>query len=444
MAKRRNNLTNDAPKVFVGLDIGTTKIATVVGYMAMDGKIEIIGHGKSDSNGVQHGLVYNLAKTIDGIKTSVEIASNQSGYPISDVFVGIAGRHIKNTEFRHRILRKNGTEALIIQDEINEMIKTIKETPNQAGETVIDVIPQKFYIDNNFDREIIDPVGELGVNLEGVFQIITGNEHEINKILRCVEEAELNPADLILEPLASGLVSLTQEEKQAGVVLVDIGGGTTDIAIYLEGNPVYTQVIPIGGHVITSDIASVCEISDELAEKLKINHGTCVVEKSNKNNFITIPKYGQTEPIQISEEFLAKIIYARVIRDILTPVKAIIDKSGYANKIKNVVITGGGAYLKHLKELSQFTFRKPTRIGSPGLGFLSVPSELKHPMYATSLGLLKFGTMSNIDYTDDSEEVHKHSRNVIKEKDSPKENNSIKKVKLFFKSMLDNFMEKTE
>ena len=443
MAKRRNNLTNDTPKFFVGLDIGTTKIATVVGYMAMDGKIEVIGHGKSDSNGVQHGLVYNLSKTINGIKASVELASHQSGQPISDVFVGIAGRHIKNTEFRHRILRRNGTEELIHQDEIDEMIKTIKETPNQTGETVIDVIPQKFYIDGNYDREIIDPVGELGIKLEGVFQIITGNEHEINKVLRCVEDAELNPADLILEPLASGLVSLTQEEKQAGVVLVDIGGGTTDIAIYLEGNPVYTQVIPIGGHVITSDIASVCQIPEEIAEKLKINHGTCLVEKSNKNNFITIPKLGQTDPVQISEEYLAQIIYARIIRDILNPVKVIIENSGYESNIMSVVITGGGAYLKHLKELAQFTFRKPTRIGSPEFGFLSVPAELRHPMYSTGLGLLKFGVTNNFDYTDDVEETPKKTR-VTKKTDSSKNENSMKKVKLFFKNMLDGFIEKTE
>jgi cell division protein FtsA len=236
-------------------------------------------------------------------------------------------------------------------------------------------------------------VGELGEMVVGYFQIITGNDFEIKKVIRCINECDLHVNDIILEPIASAMVCLTQEEKLQGVVLVDIGGGTTDVVIYLDGNPVFTKVIPIGGSAITKDIATVCQIPEDLAEKLKVNHGTCIIEKSNKNNFITIPQFHESAPKQISEPFLAEIIYSRVQIDILNQIQKAIAESGYEKRIRTgVVLTGGGSSLRHIKELCHYTLQRNTRIGVPDIGFVnSIPSELKHPMFATSLGLLKYG-----------------------------------------------------
>lgn len=438
MAKKKNTLLENAPKIVVGLDIGTSKIATIIGYESSEGKIEVIGSGKAESTGVQHGLIYNLTKTIEGIKLSVNIASTRANCDVIDVYVGVAGRHINSSEYRHSLLRKKGKEEVIRQEEIDAMTNELKEISVNIGETIIAVIPQKFMIDGNRDREITDPVGELGERIVGLFQLITGNEAEIRKIVRCVEDSELNPLDIILEPLASSLVCLTQEEKKQGVALIDIGGGTTDIAIYVEGNPVYTKVIPFGGNVITKDISSVCQITEELAEKLKINHGTCVVEKCNQNNYITIPQYQQVNPIQISEHYLAKIIYSRVQADILDNIKRAIDESGYSRKIMNIVLTGGGATLRHIKELAQFTLQKPTRIGIPEIGFTTLPSDLRHPMYATGLGLLKHGIMEK----NSSGNNQQMSMPPIEE-DIPTKG-VFKQVKNYFNNLLNNFSEKID
>ncbi len=443
MAKKKTTLSEITPTIVVGLDIGTTKIATIIGFESTDGKIEVIGYGKAESTGVQHGLIFNLNKTIEGINQSVSIASNRAGYDVSDVFVGVAGRHINSSEYRHVMLRKKGKEEVIRQEEIDKMTDDLRVISVGVGEQIIDVIPQKFFIDNNMDREVIDPVGELGERIVGFFQLITGNEAEIKKIVKCVEDSHLKPSGIILEPLASSLVCLTHEEKKQGVVLVDIGGGTSDIAIYVDGNPVFTKVIPFGGNVITKDIASVCQITEEVAEKLKIHHGTCVVEKCNQNNFITIPQYQQATPIQISEHYLAKIIYSRVQADILENVKRTIEESGYSRKIMNVVLTGGGATLRHIKELAQFTLQKPTRIGIPEIGFSSLPPELKHPMYATSLGLLKYGTQNS-----DNNELGnalKYKKEPLMEEDAEgNSKNIVEKIKSFFTNLLDNISEKTE
>jgi cell division protein FtsA len=201
--------------------------------------------------------------------------------------------------------------------------------------------------------------------------------------------------DIILEPIASALVCLTQEEKQQGVVLVDIGGGTTDVVIYADGNPVFTKVIPIGGSIITKDIANVCQIPEDLAEKLKVSYGTCVIEKSNKNNFITIPQFHESAPKQISEPFLAEIIYSRVQMDILNQIQKAISESGYEKKVRaGIVLTGGGSSLRHLKDLCHYALGRNTRIGIPDIGFVnSIPTELKDPMFATALGLLKHGVL---------------------------------------------------
>ena len=262
----------------------------------------------------------------------------------------------------------------------------------------------------------MDPVGELGNEVIGVYQIISGNEREIKKIVKCVNDANLNIREIVLEPIASGLACLSDREKQEGVVLVDIGGGTTDMVIFVDGSPVFTKVIPIGGNIITKDIAQVCRISEDVAEQLKVRYGTCVVEKSNANNMITIPRpYGQN-PIQISEYNLAQIINCRVQEEIINVVKSEVENSGYKDRLfAGLVLTGGGANLRNIKELCQFSLQLPTRIGVPDNSFAhNIPTELKHPMFATALGLLKFGIQA------ENKEMPVEDTEVIEEK--PKKN----------------------
>ena len=385
----------EQPQIVVGLDIGTTKIAIIIGFQNNEGKIDVLGYGKGDSTGVQHGLIFNINKTVDGINVAKNTATSRSNQEFDSVYAGVAGRHINSMEFKHAITRRNGKEEVIRQEEIDKIIEDLENISVSPGEKIITVIPQRFVIDSK--RETNDPVGELGEVLIGYFQIITGNDFEIRKIIRCINDCDIKVNDIILEPIASSLVCLTQEEKQQGVVLVDIGGGTTDIVIYVNGNPVFTKVIPIGGAIITKDIANVCQIPEDLAEKLKVSYGTCVIEKSNKNNFITIPQFHESAPKQISEPFLAEIIYSRVQMDILNQIQKAIAESGYEKRIlAGVVLTGGGSLLRHLKELCQYTLQRNTRIGIPDIGFVhSIPSELKNPMFSTSLGLLKHGIQAN-------------------------------------------------
>jgi len=387
--------TPEQPQIVVGLDIGTTKIAMIVGFQNSEGKIDVMGYGKGDSTGVQHGLIFNINKTVDGIQVAKNTTISRSNQVLESVYAGVAGRHINSMEFKHAITRRNGKEEVIRQEEIDKMVEDLENISVRPGEKIITVIPQRFVIDNV--RETVEPVGELGELVVGYFQIITGNEHEIKKIMLCINNCDLLVKDIILEPIASAIVCLTQEEKQQGVVLVDIGGGTTDVIIYADGNPVFTKVIPIGGSIITKDIANVCQIPEDLAEKLKISYGTCVIEKSNKNNFITIPQFQEGAPKQISEPFLAEIIYSRVQIDILNQIQKAISESGYEKRIRaGVVLTGGGSSLRHLKELCQYTLQRNTRIGIPDIGFVNaIPTELKHPMFATSLGLLKHGIKSS-------------------------------------------------
>lgn len=451
---KKNSTPETFPDIVVGLDIGTTKIATIIGIKNPDGKINVLGYGKGESTGVQHGLIFNITKTVDGINISKNTALSRFNQDFENVFVGVAGRHIRSIEYKHTITRRNGKEDIIRQEEIDGMVDDLENISVNPGEQIISVIPQRFIVDRH--RETTEPVGELGEIIEGYFQIITGNESEIKKIIRCVNQAELNVEAIILEPIASGLACLNYDEKKRGVVLVDIGGGTTDIAIFLEGKPVYTRVIPVGGNIITKDIAKVCRIPEELAEKLKTNYGTCVVDKSNKNNYITIPQLPGMPPVQISETSLAQIINARVQEDILNEIKRAVQDSGYASKITNgVVLTGGGATLRHLKELCQFTMHLPVRIGIPEVGFVgNIPAELKHPMYSTSLGLLKYGIegLSEQRIERVHEETHNSSsgkKEKIKKPDqfkNEKKDNGSKRFEDILKSInnfFNDILEKT-
>ena len=390
-----NNMASD---LIVGLDIGTTKVATIIGYLNNRGKIEILGHGKSASKGVEFGLIMNLLKAQESIKTSVQLASSHARMDnISSVYAGIAARHIRTSNCKHYILRANHN-ALISQEELDSMKRDVENIALPPDQKIIAIIPQKYVIEDSADgasHESMDPVGELGSKITGYYQVITGNYQEIKKIHTCISNVNIETEDLILEPVASGLACLTEEEKQRGVALIDIGGGTTDMVIFQNGHPKFCKVIPFAGSVITKDIANVCKIPEDTAEELKINHGSCIPAKSNPNRVSTIMRPHQQTPLRITDEQLAKIIYSRVHNDILGYVKKELENSGCMKMLQNgagLVLTGGGSKLRHIIELCQYDLGLNTRPGIPCVGFSdSLSNELKQPQYSTALGLLKYG-----------------------------------------------------
>lgn len=372
-------------EIIVGLDIGTSKIAAIVGRKNEHGKIEILGFGKAESVGVSRGVVANIEKTVASIKQAVAEAENKSGVNIKSVHVGIAGQHIKSLQHRGMITRNN-TEDEISQRDIDALVDDMYKLAMAPGEEIIDVIPQEFIVDN--EQGIKDPIGMSGIRLEANCHIITGLITAANNINKCVTRAGLNPVDLILEPLASADAVLTSEEKEAGVVLVDIGGGTTDVAIFHEGIIRHTAVIPFGGNVITEDIKEGCSIIRNQAELLKIKFGSALSGQMKDNEIVSIPGLRGREPKEISVKNLASIIQARA-EEIIEHVYYEIKSSGYERKlIGGLVVTGGGAQLRHIVQLFEYVTGMDARIGNPSEYLGKAPEDLKSPMYATGVGLV--------------------------------------------------------
>lgn len=445
--------TSSSAKTYVGLDIGTTKIATVVGYVNADKKIEILGIGKCESTGVEHGIIQNVLKTNECIKNSIALAESRSGEKISVVCAGVAGQHIKSTEYQHALKRQNGQERIITQEEIDAFADQLWHILLQPEEQIIDVIPQRYCIDG---RITFEPVGEQGENVQALFQVVTGRENDIRNIINCINNAHVKVSDIILEPLASGASCLTDEEQRQGVILIDIGGGTTDISIYYQGSPVFTEVIPFGGNSITNDISNICHISMELAEKVKIEHGTCIETQSKANNVCVLPtNYGNGKQ-EISEPYLAKIIHARV-HSIIEKIRLVLDRCPYKEHLNaGIVLTGGGASLRHIRDLFSYELGMPVRIGIPGNGFSrNLPPELKQPMYSTALGLLKYAVRNNPPQEDDVEDpafptaatVEEPEKTSKKKAEKQKKNtgNSFgKRIIDYGRKILDGLVQATE
>jgi cell division protein FtsA len=376
----------EASEIIVGLDIGTTKIAAIVGRRNEYGKIEILGIGKSESIGVTRGVVANIEKTVQSIKSAVEEAEQKSGVNIRVVNVGIAGQHIKSIQHRGNIMR-NTLEDEIHQEDIDVLVENMYKLVMQPGEEIIHVIPQEYIVDK--EPGIKDPIGMSGICLEANFHIITGQVAAAKNIHKCVSKASLEVAELILEPLASSDAVLSEEEKEAGVVLVDIGGGTTDIAIFQDGIIRHTAVIPFGGNVITEDIKEGCTIIRSQAEALKIKFGSALASENKDEEIVSIPGLRGREPKEISLRNLASIIQARM-EEIIEHIYYEIKNSGYEKKlIAGIVLTGGGAQLKHVAQLTEFITGMDTRIGYPNEHLAkNVSEEIASPMFATGVGLV--------------------------------------------------------
>ena len=373
----------------VALDIGTTKVCAVAGRKNEYGKLEILGVGKVDSVGVMRGVVTNIEKTVNAIIEAISSAERMAKTKFSRVHVGIAGQHIKSLQHRG-ILTRDNDHTEISQKDIQKLVTDMYKLVLPPGDKILHAIPQEYTVDN--EQGITDPIGMSGVRLEANFHIITGQISASNNIHRCVERTGLKVESMTLEPIASAIAVLSDEEKEAGVALVDIGGGTTDITIFQEGIIRHTAVIPFGGNVMTSDIKEGCTVMQHQAEQLKVKFGAALAEEVVENRIITIPGIKGRDYKEISEKNLARIIQARM-EEVLDYVVWEIRRSGYERKlIGGIVLTGGGAMLRDVDKLCEFHTGMSTRIGVP-IEHLAhgYQEKVASPIYATAIGLLLNG-----------------------------------------------------
>lgn len=404
-------IINKTSELVVGLDLGTTKIAAIVGRKNEFGKIEILGVGKSESLGINRGVVVNIEQTVSSIKAAITIAADKAGVDIGEVIVGIAGQHIKSMQHRGMITRKSLDDE-VSQKDIDDLIDNMHRLVMSPGEEIIHVIPQEYIIDK--ESGIKNPIGHAGIRLEGNFHIITGQVAAVKNIFKCVDRAGYKTVDLHLEPLASADAVLSDEEKEAGVILVDIGGGTTDVAIFHDSIIRHTAVIPFGGNIITEDLKEGCGIIRTQAEQLKVKFGSALAQENQENEIISIPGLRGRKHKEISVNFLARIIQARM-QEILEFVLFEIKSSGLEKKLSaGIVITGGGSLLKHLSSLVMLETGMDCRIGTPNEHLAGNDDELKNPSYATAVGLVMKGIEK---YERDS----KRGANTVKQSMEPDE-----------------------
>jgi cell division protein FtsA len=371
----------------VGLDIGTTKIVAMVGEKNQFNKVKILGVGKSQSLGVHRGVVNNITQTIQSIKIAVDEAQSKSGVDVKEVAVGIAGQHIRSLQHSDYITRENPDEV-INENDIDKLIDQVYKLVMLPGEEIIHVLPQDFKVDGQ--SEIKEPIGMYGSRLEANFHIVVGQVSSIRNIGKCIKSSGLEMGDITLEPLASSDAVLSEEEKEAGVALIDIGGGTTDVAIFKDGIIKHTAVIPFGGNVITEDIKEGCSIIGNQAEQLKIKFGSAWPGENKDSEIVSIPGLRGRDPKEISLKTLSKIINARVV-EIIEQAYLEIKNYGHEDSkkklIAGIVLTGGGSQLRHLKQLAEYVTGMDTRIGFPG-EHLAGDSNEYNPIYSTAVGLL--------------------------------------------------------
>jgi len=376
-------------ELYIGLDIGTTKIVAMIGVINEYDKLKIIGVGKSKSLGVHRGVVNNISQTIQSIQSAINEAENNSNEKIDKVIVGIAGQHIRSLQHSDYITRENSDEVIDIQD-IEKVINQVYKLVMMPGEEIIHVLPQEFKIDGQ--SEIKEPVGMFGGRLEANFHVVVGQVSSIKNIARCVKSSGIDFDGITLEPLASADAVLSREEKEAGVALIDIGGGTTDLAIFKDGIIRHTSAIPFGGNIITDDIKEGCSIIEKQAELLKIKFGSAWPGENKDNEIVSIPGLRGRDPKEISLKNLSKIIHARVV-EIIEQVYMEIKNYGHEDQkkklIAGVVLTGGGSQLKHLKQLVEYVTGMDTRIGLPNEHLAGNNSiEISNPTFATAVGLV--------------------------------------------------------
>ena len=410
--------------ISVGLDIGTTKIVAMVGDKNEFGKVEILGVGKSKSLGVHRGVVNNITQTIQSIQQAVEEAKLVSGQEINEVVVGIAGQHIRSLQHSDYITREN-SEQVINENDIEKLINQVHKLVMLPGEEIIHVLPQEFKVDGQ--AEIKEPIGMYGGRLEANFHVVVGQVSSIRNIGRCIKSAGLDLDGITLEPLASANAVLSNEEKEAGVALIDIGGGTTDLAIFKDGIIRHTAVIPFGGNVITEDIKEGCSIIEKQAELLKVKFGSAWPGENKENEIVSIPGLRGRDPKEISLKNLSKIINARTV-EIIEQVYLEIKNYGHEEQkkklIAGIVLTGGGSQLKHLKQLVEYVTGMDTRVGYPNEHLAGdTDKNVTSPLYATAVGLVMDG-LSKIEKNNIENSELENSDDESADSEANVENNS--------------------
>jgi cell division protein FtsA len=375
--------------VIAAIDIGTTKIVSIIGRKDEKGKIEILGMSKAPSKGVKRGTVLNIEETVNTIQQTIDGVKEDSGMVLDDVYVGIAGQHVKSIRNRGYINRKF-FDTEIAQEEVDKLIEDMHNISVDLGEEILHVIPQNYIVDH--EHGIKNPVGMTGKRLEANFIIVVGQVSSARNIEKCIHRVGLKINDLILEPIASSEAVVTDDEKEAGVALIDIGGGTTDLVVYYDGIIRHTAVIPFGGNVVTSDIKEGCSILLRQAEQLKVQYGMALGDLAPDDKVVTIPGISGREPKEISFKNLAYIIQSRM-EEIIDAASFEIETSGFYDKLSaGIVLTGGGSLLKYLPQLVKFKTGLDVRIGYPDEHLAGdLDDDINHPMYSTSVGLLLKG-----------------------------------------------------
>ncbi|OAI49347.1 cell division protein FtsA [Gammaproteobacteria bacterium SCGC AG-212-F23] len=371
--------------LMVGIDIGTSKVVTIVGEMTNENKLNIIGLGSHPSQGLKRGVVVNIESTVQSIQRSVEEAEAMAGCQIHSAFTGIAGSHIRSIN-SHGIVAIRDRE--VTQVDVDRVIDAAKAVAIPADQRILHILPQEFIIDKQ--DSIREPIGMSGVRLEAKVHIVTGAVSAAQNIVKCLKRCGLAATDIVLEQFASSQSILTEDEKELGVCMIDIGGGTTDIAIFTNGAIRYTAVVPIAGDQVTNDIAIALRTPTRNAEEIKIRYACACQELAEANNVIDIPAVGDRTSRQTSKRALAEVVEARY-EELFTLVAAEIRRSGLEDFIAaGIVLTGGASKVTGAVELAERVFKMPVRLGSPQ-GVIGYPEIANNPIYATGVGLLLYG-----------------------------------------------------
>ncbi len=374
-----------AGRMVVGLDIGTSKIVAIVGELGPEGQLEIIGIGSHASRGLKKGVVVNIDSTVQSIQRAVEEAELMAGCQIQSVFAGIAGSHIRSMS-SHGIVAIRDRE--VFQPDIDRVIDAAQAVAIPADQKILHILPQEFLIDSQ--EGIKEPLGMSGVRLEAKVHLVTCAVNAAQNIEKCIQQCGLAVDDIILEQLASSFAVLTDDEKDLGVCLVDIGGGTSDIAIFTEGAIKHTAVIPIAGDQVTNDIAMALRTPTQNAEEIKIKYGCALASLAGENETIKVPSVGERDDRDLSRQALAEVIEPRY-EELFTLIQAELRRSGFEDLIPaGIVLTGGTSKMEGVVELAEEIFHMPVNIGKPK-SVAGLSDIVRNPIYATSVGLLQYG-----------------------------------------------------
>lgn len=378
-----NKIVND--NTLVGLDIGTSKVVAVVGKTNEDGSLEVLGLGSSQSRGLKKGVVVNIDTTVESIQRAIEEAELMAGCPVNSVYCGIAGSHIKSMN-SHGIVAIKDKE--VVQADIDRVIDAAKAVAIPADQRVLHILPQEFIIDEQ--GGVREPLGMAGVRLEAKVHLVTSAVNAVQNIEKCARLSGLQANDIVLEQLASSYAVLTDDEKELGVCMVDIGGGTTDIAIFTGGAIRHTSVIPIAGDQVTNDIAMALRTPTQHAEDIKIKYACALTQLAGPDERIKVPSVGDRPPRDLSRQALAEVVEPRY-EELFTLVQSELRRSGFEELISaGVVLTGGSAKMEGVVELAEEIFHMPVRLGTPK-GILGLTDAILDPVYSTGVGLLLYG-----------------------------------------------------